>query len=104
MLFLAPTAFAQVFSKAAKNPAVNSIVTGIMRAIVIPIVEGFFVFTFLVFLWGVFGLIRGGGDATARKEGQNHMLWGIVGMAIMVSAYGLIRLIGSTVGVGDPFE
>ena len=103
MLFEAKIASAQTFSKVAANPAVSSILSKIINAIVVPLIEGLFVFTFLIFVWGIFGLITHGEDTTARAEGQKHMLWGIVGMFIMISAYGIIRLIGNTVGVGDPF-
>ncbi len=86
------------------NPALTGIVNKILDVIVIPIIEGLFVFTVLVFIWGVVGLIRNADNADGRKTGQNHVIWGVVGMAIMFSAYGIIRLIGNTVGVGDPFR
>ncbi len=104
MFLLASTAFAQTFSKVAANPTANAIITKIMNAIVIPVAEGFFLFTTLIFIWGVFGLIRNGDDPDARKDGQRHILWGVVGMFIMVSAYGIIRVIANTLGVGDPFS
>ncbi len=80
-----------------------SIVTRIIDVIVVPLIEGLFILTTLIFIWGLFQLITHGGDSTARKIGQDHILWGVVGMFIMISAYGIIRLIGNTVGVGDPF-
>lgn len=105
MFFGARTAFAQGSFETIKNsPAVVSITTKILNVIVIPLLEGFFILTALIFIWGVFGLIRSGDDPTARKEGQNHILWGVIGMFIMISAYGIIRVIGNTVGVGDPFN
>ena len=51
------------------------------------------------FFFFVFGLVEfmlklsQGGDA---KEGKQHMLWGVVGMVIMFSVYGIISLINST--------
>jgi|GEM_PF-1450229 len=104
MLFDVKIVSAQTFSKVAANPAVSSIMTKIVDAIVIPVLEAFFLFTFLVFVWGLFGLFVKGGDATERKRASSHILWGTIGMFIMISAYGIIRLIGNTIpGVGDPF-
>lgn len=104
MLFLAKIAHAQTFSKVANNPTIAPLVNRIMNVIVIPLVEGLFAIAVLVFLWGLFKLIAQGGDPTVRKEAQNHVLWGVVGMAIMVSVYGIIRVIASSVGMGDPFN
>jgi len=33
-----------------------------------------------------------------RTAGKQHMIWGIIGMAIMVSVFGIINLIMSTIG------
>lgn len=53
---------------------------------------GFFMFTYglVRFLWA---MNEGGSD---KKDGQQHMIWGIVGMLIMVSVYGIISLIDNT--------
>jgi hypothetical protein len=32
----------------------------------------------------------------AQEEGKQHMLWGIIGIAIMVSAWGILHFIDST--------
>jgi hypothetical protein len=37
----------------------------------------------------------------SRKEAQNAILWGIVGMVIMFSVFGLIRFVLITFGI-DP--
>lgn len=91
------------FAKIGSNPAISTLITKIIDVIVTPLITFLFFLTMLIFVWGVFGLISKGDDSTARQEGQRHILWGTVGMSIMVSVYGIIRLIGSTVGV-DPFQ
>lgn len=75
-----------------------------MDAIVIPLIAFLFFLTMLIFVWGIFGLIAHGDDSTARQDGQRHILWGVIGMFIMIAAYGIVRVIGNTVGVGDPFQ
>jgi len=52
---------------------------------------GFFLFIFglVEFLWK----LNEGGD---NKEGKQHMIWGIVGMLIMISVYGILSLIDNT--------
>lgn len=54
---------------------------------------------FLLFIYGLVEFlvaINQGGDTT---EGKNHMVWGIVGMLIMISVYGIIALLDNTFGL-----
>lgn len=105
MFPLVKISYAQgVFSKAAANPGVNSLVTKIVSEIVQPLVTGLFFLTMLIFIWGLFGLFTKPADSTARADAQRHVLWGVIGMFIMVGVYGIIRLIANTVGVSDPFS
>jgi hypothetical protein len=83
--------------------AADSIIAKIIDVIVAPLIQGLFILTILIFVWGVFGMIRNADDPTARKDGQSHMLWGVVGMFIMISAYGIVRLISQTVIGTNPF-
>ena len=59
----------------------------------------FFALAILYFFWGLLQYIRAAGDADKAKEGRSHMLWGIVALAVMVSVYGLISWLQSTVGL-----
>lgn len=62
-------------------------------AILVLFALGFFLFTFglVEFLWH----INQGGHT---DEGKQHMLWGVVGMFVMASVYGIIMLLANTVG------
>jgi hypothetical protein len=46
----------------------------------------------VLFLWGVFELIRGAADETKRAEGRRAILWGLVGLVIIFGAYGIINV------------
>ena len=35
-----------------------------------------------------------------NQAGKNHMIWGIAGMLVMVSVWGIIGLIENTFGIG----
>lgn len=63
-------------------------------AIVLIFAAGFFFFVFglVEFLWK----LSSGADT---KEGKQHMIWGIVGMVIMASVYGILALVTSTFGI-----
>lgn len=79
-----PTAFGKVL-----GPIISNIVN--------PIVTLMFMVGLIVFSFGVFEMIYKGGDADARTKGRNHMLGGLIGMVIMLSAWGLIYLVSNTV-------
>ena len=67
-------------------------------AILVVFAAGFFFFVFglVEFMWNL-------NEGSAQSQGKQHMLWGIVGMFIMVSVYGIVALISNTFGLGiDP--
>jgi hypothetical protein len=105
MLLLPHTALAQgarsLSEVTTKHPVINTLLLKIMNVIVIPIIEGLFIFTFFMFVWGVVQMIRNADDPSAREDGQRHILWSVIGMFIMVSAYGIVRVIANTVGGMD---
>jgi hypothetical protein len=53
----------------------------------------------LVFFWGLVQFIANAGDDDKRKEGKQHMIWGIVGLFVMVSVWGLVGFLGSVIGI-----
>ena len=65
--------------------------------IITPIVELLALAAFIVFVWGVVLYIRDAGDDAKRKVGRQHMIWGIVGLAILFSANALVSILQNTV-------
>jgi len=53
----------------------------------------------VVFLWGAFQFIAGAGDETARTKGKRHMIYGILGMFVMLSAYTILKIAAGTFGI-----
>ena len=52
----------------------------------------FFLYGLVEFLWE----LRNG---KADGDGKQHMLWGMVGMLIMVSVYGIVTILTNTLGI-----
>jgi uncharacterized membrane protein len=69
--------------------------------IINPIIQVLFAVALVVFLWGVFEFIKGSDSEEARKKGTQHIFWGIIGMVIMVSVFGIIRILLNTFGIND---
>lgn len=55
----------------------------------------------LYFLFGVMQYIFSAGDETTQKKAKQHILYGIVGMAIMVAFWALILVITNYFGLGQ---
>lgn len=66
------------------------------------IINPFIVFLFiLATVWFLVGLARYflAGSPEDRAIGQRHMVWGLVGMFIMISVFGIMKIIVNTFGI-----
>lgn len=75
------------------------IITRLSTYIFNPLIALMFALATVYFIYGVFGYMRGAESDEERAKGADHILWGAVGMFVMVSAYGLIWLIINTFGI-----
>ena len=66
-----------------------------------PIIMLLFGVSLVVFLYGIvkFLTLDAGDTGTKRSEARSAILWGMVGMLIMFSVYGLIRFVLDTFGI-----
>lgn len=57
---------------------------------------------FLLFIWGLVKFLWyvEEGSGSSSSEGKQHMVWGLVGMLIMVSFWSIIALLDNTFGLG----
>ncbi len=83
-------------------PAVTDIIKAINREILNPLIALLFAVALAVFLWGLVEFIASADNDQARSRGKQHMLWGVVGMTIMVGAKMIIRVVTATFGVPSP--
>ena len=55
----------------------------------------------IYFIWGVVQYISAGGDDEKIAKGKKHMLWGIIGLAVVAAAWGMARLLVNYLGVRE---
>ena len=67
-----------------------------------PLIRLTFAVALIIFFVGIFQFIRSETASAKRDEGKKKILWGLFGMFIMISAYGLIRLILGTFSIPNP--
>lgn len=71
-----------------------------------PLIPILFTLALIAFFWGVGKyVIQGASDEKAREQGKQIMIWGIVGLFVMVSVWGLVILVQDTFNLNDtPFN
>ncbi|MFA7252282.1 MAG: hypothetical protein WC027_00255 [Candidatus Paceibacterota bacterium] len=76
----------------------NTLLISILENIGNPLVTLMLGVAVVYFLYGVFVFVRNAESPEKRKEGGMHILFGALGLFIMISAYGIINLILGTMG------
>lgn len=79
--------------------AVLNFINKVNGVILNPLIKLVFAIALLYFFFGIFQFIRSETSDSNRKKGQQKILYGLVGMFIMVSAYGIIHFILQTFGI-----
>jgi hypothetical protein len=71
--------------------------TKILNDSVIPLI---FAIAMVMFIWGVVNFFIINADEEAKREqGRQFMIWGIIALAVMLSVWGLVGIVGSTFGI-----
>src|SRR3989338_6366974 len=52
------------------------------------------------FVWGVLMYVLFD-DEEAKKRGRDRMIWGIIGLAVIIGLWGLVRLLTNTFDLGN---
>ncbi len=93
MLSIVPTANAAGTVDVLGNPIMVKVIDNIIN----PIILLMFAIATVVFIYGVLQMVIKGNDPEARSTGQKSILYGLIGMFIMVSAWGIVYFIARTV-------
>lgn len=80
---------------------VSELLPKIYNVVMKPVIGLLFGVAFVYFVYGVFKFIGSQGNDAGREEAKRSILYGILGMVIMVSVFGIIRIVGGTIGVPD---
>ncbi len=78
--------------------AFDTFITKVQDAILTPIITLLALGAFVVFIWGIVEFIANAENEEKRATGQQHMIWGIIGLVIIFGANAIVSLIGATVG------
>ena len=71
--------------------------------LIVPLINLILALALLVFLWGLVKYMYKGDNDAERTKGKNFMAFGIVGLFVMVSVWGLVGILtGTFFGSGGP--
>lgn len=56
---------------------------------------------FLMFVWGVAQFIRAAGNEKELKDSKNLLIWGVIGMFVLITIWGIISFLRSEAGFGS---
>lgn len=88
-----------MYSAIAYADSIDDLLFRVNAKLINPLIEIGFIIAMVFFLWGVMEFIRGAQNPEQRTTGQKHMLWGVVGLFIMFSVFGIINLLLTTFGI-----
>lgn len=76
---------------------VNSFVNKINDIFLKPILTLLVALSVIYFVWGLAVFISRTNEDTERQKARQHMLWGIIGLFIIFSVWGIMNIIMDTV-------
>ena len=71
-------------------------ITCIITDSIIPLI---FALALTMFVWGVAQFVINPSEEAKREKGRQFMLLGVIALAVMVSVWGLVKIVGSTFGL-----
>ncbi len=80
--------------------AAQCLVDMVNDAILFPVIALMSAIAFLVFIWGAFQYVKNADSDSDRATGQQHMLWGVIGLMVMLSAFAILNVAAGTFGLG----
>jgi len=79
------------------NPKVQDLLCYLTRIINDSIIPLLFALAVVMFVWGTINFFIINADEEAKRaQGKQFMIWGIIALAVMISVWGLVAILGAT--------
>jgi len=78
--------------------SVISLVNSINKVIINPLIVFLFILATVYFVWGLVEYFINPGSKDVKENSSNKMVYGIIGMFIMVAVYGILNVYLKTIG------
>jgi len=78
--------------------SVVTLMQSINKVIINPIIILLFALAILYFVYGLVQYLMNPENEEIRKNSKSHMIWGVIGLFVMVAVFGIMNLILNTLG------
>jgi NADH:ubiquinone oxidoreductase subunit 5 (subunit L)/multisubunit Na+/H+ antiporter MnhA subunit len=82
----------------------HSFLVKIEQAILFPLITLMMAVALLVFLYGAFEYVRGANDSGERETGARHLLYGTIGMLVMLCALAILSIAAGTFDLNNELQ
>ena len=63
------------------------------------IVKLLWLLAFVVFIWGIVKFIAAAGNPAKKESARNYIIYGLIGVFVLLSFMGIIKIVGETFGI-----
>ena len=88
-----------LFSTNVAYASVDSFISNVNKLIVNPLIILLFALAIVYFLYGIFQFISNQENEEAKTKGKSHMIWGIIGIVIMMGVFTILNIIMDTFNI-----
>ncbi len=80
-------------------PRLDAFIGKVNAMIINPLIAFLFALAILYFLYGMVKFMTSQENEEAKTTGKQHMIWGIIGMTIMMGVYVILNIVLRTFGL-----
>ena len=83
----------------AASKSLNEFIGNVDRMIINPLIGLLFALAVVYFLYGVFQFLSNQENEEKKTTGKSHMLWGIIGITVMMGVWTILGILLNTLGI-----
>ena len=77
----------------------NDFLKNVDNMIINPLIIFLFALALVYFLYGLIEFIANGANDEKKTTGKSHMIWGIIGLTIMMGVWAILGMVLNTLGI-----
>jgi len=85
-----------LFSTKIAYASLDEFLVKVSVEVINPLIIAFFAVAIAIFLYGVLEFVMNQDNEEAKTKGKSHMIWGVVGITIMMAAWPILVVIKNT--------
>ena len=81
------------------SESLDQFINNVDTIVVNPLIVLLFALALVYFLWGIFQFVANQDNEEKRSTGKRHMIWGLIGITIMMGVWMILTIIMNTFGI-----